>query len=168
MKQIQIENLQRRLPFPRTLSGAMRACALHTLKACGLPENCEVAISIVTEKAIREVNRDFRRIDAVTDVLSFPAIDWPAGVCADVSALPSAPEINPETGRILLGDLLICIVRAQEQAEAYGHGLLREMCFLTVHGMLHLAGYDHVNPGEEKEMNGLCEKILSQMHVPRV
>ena len=68
----------------------------------------------------------------------------------------------------LLGDILICIVRAQEHAEAYGHGLLRELCFLTVHGMLHLAGYDHVEPDEEREMNALCEKILSEMHVPRV
>lgn len=168
MKQIQIENLQRRVPFPRALSGAMRACALHAIGVCGLPEDSEVAISIVSPRAIREVNRDFRRIDAVTDVLSFPAIDWPAGVRADVLALPFAPERNPETGRVMLGDLLICIVRAKEQAEAYGHGLLRELCFLTVHGMLHLAGYDHINTDEEKEMNALTEKILSEMHVPRV
>ena len=168
MKQVQIENRQRRVPFPRALSAAMRACALHAVKCCGLPQASEVAISVVSPRAIRTVNREFRAIDAVTDVLSFPAIDWPRGVRADVSALPSAPEINPETGRVLLGDILICIVRAQEQAEAYGHGLLRELCFLTVHGMLHLAGYDHVEPGEEREMNALCEKILSEMHVPRV
>ena len=143
MKQIQIDNLQRSLPFPRALSSTMRACALHGLKRCGLPGDCEVAISIVSPRAIRTLNAQMRAIDAVTDVLSFPAIAWEGYTPGDVQSLPEPPEVNPETGRILLGDIIICIRRAQDQAEAYGHSLQREMAFLTVHGILHLAGYDH-------------------------
>lgn len=167
MKQIQIDNLQRSLPFPRVLSSTMRACALHGLKRCGLPGDCEVAISIVSPRAIRTLNAQMRAIDAVTDVLSFPAIAWEGYTPGDVQSLPEPPEVNPETGRILLGDIIICIRRAQDQAEAYGHSLQREMAFLTVHGILHLAGYDHQTEEDERIMNSLCEEILSEMGVER-
>lgn len=167
MKQIQIDNLQRGLPFPRSLSSTMRACARHAMTRCGLPEDCEVAVSVVSPRAIRSLNAQMRGVDAVTDVLSFPAIAWEGYTPGDIRTLPAAPDRNPETGRILLGDIILCIRRAQEQADAYGHSLQREMSFLTVHGMLHLAGYDHQTKQDEYKMNHLCEEILSEMGIER-
>ena len=110
-----------------------------------------VCITVVDEAEIQRINHEFRNIDRVTDVLSFPA--WDGG------------EYDLTDG--FLGDIAICEKRAREQAKEYGHSLERELAFLTVHGMLHLLGYDHMQPDEEKVMFGLQETILSEMGVFR-
>jgi len=107
------------------------------------PAPCEVSFSFVSKDGIRRLNKEWRGIDGVTDVLSFP--------CGDV---------NPENGRVMLGDIVICSDRAKEQAEEYGHTLEREVAFLTAHSALHLLGLDHETEGERGEMFALQEKIL--------
>ena len=112
---------------------------------------CEVSLSLVGPEEIHALNKRFRDVDRVTDVLSFPQED----------------EGKNENGEVLLGDIVICLERAREQAESYGHSLRRELAFLCAHSMLHLLGYDHMTPQEEKEMFARQEAILQQAGIPR-
>ena len=114
---------------------------------------------------IRRLNREYRAQDCVTDVLSFPANDLDRPVCEYAQA--PVLETDPETGEAVLGDIAVCVERAGEQAEEYGHSLLRELCFLAVHGTLHLMGYDHLIEEDEKKMTDKAEMILYQLGVHR-
>jgi metalloprotein, YbeY/UPF0054 family len=127
--------------------------------------NGTLNILFADEDEIRHLNREFRDVDSVTDVLSFPEneLDGP------ISEYPEPPELesDPDTGEIILGDIAICVNRAEEQAKEYGHPLLRELCFLAVHGTLHLMGYDHMQPDEEQQMLLRQEKILNGLGIIR-
>lgn len=112
----------------------------------------DVTVLLTTEDEIQRLNRDFRQVDRVTDVLTFPA--W------EGEALLAPPDGY-------LGDVAICIARAEEQAEAYGHSLARELAFLTVHGALHLLGYDHMNETDETVMRQKQTEILTEMGLTR-
>lgn len=111
----------------------------------------DLSVRIDTPDSIRELNREFRAIDRVTDVLTFPA--WEGEVYASADGY--------------LGDIMICYDRAKEQAEEYGHSLQRELAFLAIHGMLHLFGYDHMNEAEETVMRDKQTKILEGMGLKR-
>ena len=124
--------------------------------------------------ALGTVVRDFGILvevpsDAVTDVLSFPMLDYePGEVPAErVQRALEEQETDPETGEVVLGDIVICLKRAMEQAEAYGHSLKREMAFLAVHSVLHLLGYDHMVKEEETVMFARQEAILEAAGLPR-
>lgn len=137
------------------------------LKYLGQPSrDIEMSLSIVSPEEIKQLNAQFRGINAVTDVLSFPTVDNPERKILDKTIFPK-DEINPKTGKINLGDVIICLERAQQQAEEYGHSLKRELCFLSLHGLLHLLGYDHILPIDEQQMNGIQKQILSIMHITR-
>lgn len=118
---------------------------------------CEVSLSIVSNDEIQEINKQFREIDAPTDVLSFPLLTFEDGEQADVN----------ENNEILLGDIIISIDKAKAQAEEYGHGLRRELAFLTAHSMLHLMGYDHMEEEEQKEMFKKQDDILNNLGITR-
>ena len=120
-------------------------------------EDCEVSLSIVTNDEIHDINKQFRNIDSPTDVLSFPQLTFEEGEEADVN----------ENGEIVLGDIIISIDRAKEQAEEYGHSLKRELAFLSVHSMLHLMGYDHMVPEEEEDVFRRQKEILIEAGIPR-
>ena len=120
-------------------------------------EDCEISLSIVTNDEIHDINKQFRNIDSPTDVLSFPQLTFEEGEEADVN----------ENGEIVLGDIIISIDRAKEQAEEYGHSLKRELAFLSVHSMLHLMGYDHMVPEEEEYMFRRQKEILIEAGIPR-
>ncbi|MCD8036647.1 MAG: rRNA maturation RNase YbeY [Clostridiales bacterium] len=130
---------------------------LESLEYEEFDEDCEISLSIVTNDEIQDINKQFRGIDSPTDVLSFPQLTYEEGEEADVN----------ENGEIVLGDIIISIDRAKEQAEEYGHSLKREMAFLTVHSMLHLMGYDHMEKDEEEEMLRRQKEILDIAGVPR-
>ena len=117
----------------------------------------EISISIVDNNEIQEINRQYREIDAPTDVLSFPLLTFEEGEQADVN----------ENDEILLGDIIISIDKAREQAQEYGHGLRRELAFLTAHSMLHLLGYDHIDEQEQKDMFERQERILENLVIRR-
>ena len=133
----------------------------------GQPANeIEMSLSFVSPEEIKGLNKQYRNVDAVTDVLSFPTVDNPERkvLSADSFAVDS---ISPETGRLNIGDVIICHDRAKEQAAEYGHSLKRELCFLSLHGLLHLLGYDHMTEDDEAQMTELQKAILSKMHIER-
>ena len=127
----------------------------EALKYEGVSDNTEISVTIVDNEEIRKINNKFRNIDRATDVLSFPLIDF------DNEDLPN------DGSKIYLGDIIISIERAKEQANEYGHSLDREVGFLTAHSMLHLLGYDHMVPEEEKVMFAKQEEILSNLGFKR-
>jgi len=112
----------------------------------------DVCVLITDAEEIQSLNRNYRKIDRVTDVLTFPAWEGEAILC---------PKDE------YLGDIAICYERAEEQAEEYGHSLERELAFLAVHGALHLLGYDHMTPEDEKRMLGKQEEILTGLGLTR-
>ena len=111
----------------------------------------------MSDEEIHSINRQFRNIDSPTDVLSFPQLTFEEGEEADVN----------ENGEIVLGDIIISIDRAKEQAREYGHSLERELAFLAVHSMLHLMGYDHMEKDEEEDMFRRQKEILIRAGIPR-
>jgi len=124
----------------------------------------DAEISFCGEEEIKELNRETRGIDSVTDVLSFQNIE---NIELPLIKDKYPSEINGEDGSLILGEIVICEKRAESQAEEYGHSLDREIAFLTCHGMLHLLGFDHADEDGEKEMNGLTEEILLKAGYPR-
>ena len=146
---------------------AIKRVIVGALKRLGQPaNNIEMSLSIVSPQEIKELNSQFRGIDSVTDVLSFPTIDNPERGVLDVSSF-AQEAINAKTGKLNIGDVIICLDRAKEQAAEYGHSLKRELCFLSLHGLLHLLGYDHIEPQDEQQMMSLQEEILQQMGIRR-
>lgn len=139
-------------------------CALKRLNQ---PLNdMEMSLSFVTAEEIKELNKQYRNVDDVTDVLSFPTVDNPERKVINISDF-ALDSINPETGKLNIGDVIICLERAKEQAVEYNHSLKRELCFLSLHGLLHLLGYDHMNDDDEKQMLALQEEILNISHITR-
>lgn len=149
----------RKFAIKRLLQGA--------LKYLGQPfSDIEMSLSIVSPEEIQRLNNDYRNVNSVTDVLSFPTFDNPTRQILSKETCPT-DAINTATGKINIGDVIICLDRAKEQAISYGHSLKRELSFLALHGMLHLLGYDHVEPSDEQQMTQLQEKILNKMHLTR-
>jgi len=114
-------------------------------------KNIVFDIIIVDNERIKELNRDYRGIDNYTDVISFALEDY-----ADIKT-----EVR------LLGDIYISLPKIKEQSESYGHSFLREFAFLSIHGLLHLLGYDHMNPEDEKKMFSLQEELLNEYKITR-
>ena len=138
------------------LEEAILKAVAESLKYEEFDENCEISVSIVDNEEIRQINKQFRNIDRATDVLSFPLGE--NGVY----------DINHDTGAKMLGDIVISINHAIDQADRYGHSLQREIGFLTVHSMLHLLGYDHVNGGiESVRMREKEETVLTKLGLKR-
>lgn len=131
------------------------------------PYETEVNLTLTDNEGIRDINRTYRGIDAATDVLSFPMLSY--GQAGDFSALEENYEdnFNPDTGEIMLGDIVISTDRVKEQAAAYGHSERREFAFLIVHSMLHLFGYDHMTPEDAAVMEPKQKQILEKMHILR-
>jgi probable rRNA maturation factor len=117
-----------------------------------------VSILLVENEEIRRINGEFRAKDTVTDVLSFPMLDMHDG-----RFLRQPGVCDMDNGRLFLGDIVICVPRALEQAQSFGHSPERELAFLTAHGLLHLLGYDHEESCRENIMTAKQEKTLSEM-----
>nr|WP_317427971.1 rRNA maturation RNase YbeY [uncultured Blautia sp.] len=133
-------------------------------EAC--PYETEINLVLTGEDEIQAANREFRDMDRVTDVLSFPMVEYDTP--GDFSHAEEDDScFNPDTGELMLGDIMICIPRMQEQAVNYGHGEVREFGFLIAHSMLHLMGYDHMTPEEAKVMEEKQEKILENLGITR-
>ena len=139
------------------IMAAVEKVAYETLVYDEFDTECEVSLSFVSDEEIQEINKNFRDMDKATDVLSFPQIDY------DVDEV----VMTNEKGEIVLGDIIISVDTAKRQAEEYGHSLKREICFLTVHSMLHLLGYDHMTEEEEAEMFGKQKDILEKSGITK-
>lgn len=141
------------------------------ISACIDYENCpyetDISILLTSDEEIRSINREYRDIDSPTDVLSFPNVDYDTP--GDFSRLEEteADYFHPETGELLLGDIVISVERAILQAEEYGHSLEREIAFLTAHSMFHLFGYDHMEDAERELMEARQEEVLTRLQILR-
>ena len=149
-------NKQKLVHISKKTRTIVKRCCLGTLYAEGYHDNFEVSVTYTDNLGIRELNRFYRNIDHETDVLSFPIMD------------SEGFDIDPVTYSCMLGDIVISVEKAIEQAIEYGHSFEREIAFLTVHSMLHLLGYDHVNSEEEeKEMFEKQKFILETLGYTR-
>ena len=131
--------------------------ALLSLEYEDFDTDCEISVSLVDNNEIKDINSRFRNIDSATDVLSFPQLTFEEDEICDVN----------ENDEIILGDIIISVERAMEQAKEYGHSLKREIAFLTAHSMLHLLGYDHMVKEEEEVMLKKQKEILNIAGIPR-
>ncbi len=131
------------------------------------PYEVEVSILFTDNQQIKEINQEFRNIDAATDVLSFPTADYTKPGYFDDLEERMMDCFHPETGELLLGDIVISVERARKQADEYGHSMVREIAFLTAHSMLHLMGYDHMTEDERVVMEVKQEEILHQLGIVR-
>lgn len=131
------------------------------------PYEVEVNLTLVDNERIRQINREYRRIDRPTDVLSFPMQNFPAP--ADFSHAEDCVEdnFNPDTGELLLGDIILSADKTREQAKAYGHSEVREFAFLILHSMLHLFGYDHETEDERETMEQRQRMVLDELGIVR-
>ena len=131
------------------------------------PYEAEINVLITDSEGIREYNKNYRDIDKETDVLSFPNVDYE--IPADFSLVEENQNdyFNPETGELILGDIILCADRVFSQANEYGHSILREFSFLIAHSVLHLLGYDHMQTEEEKDMIMRQNMILDALHITR-
>ena len=147
---------------PPALRALLRNAVKTALSAEGMDYPCEINILLTDDEGIHEVNLEMRDIDRPTDVLSFPMFDLAPG------EHPDEMDADPATGRIPLGDMCISVERACAQAQEYGHSFEREICYLSVHSVLHLLGYDHLDEGEMKrQMRAREEDIMSQLKLER-
>lgn len=132
----------------------------------GCPYEAEINLLLTTNDEIQEMNRMFRQIDKATDVLSFPMLEYETA--GDFSCFDDQEEVfNPESGELMLGDIVISKDKVLEQAEAYGHSPVREYAFLIAHSMLHLFGYDHMEDEERKIMEEKQREIMEKVQILR-
>ena len=146
------------------LGAHIRKCIDAALTAEGVNVPCEINVLVTNDETIQAINRQTRKVDKPTDVLSFPMFEYCAGAFpSDVSG-----DLDPETGLLPLGDMVISLEHAASQAKEYGHSLRREIGYLTIHSILHLLGYDHLDEGPMKrQMRAREEKILADLLLPR-
>lgn len=131
------------------------------------PYETQVNVLLTDNEGIREYNREYRSIDRETDVLSFPNLEFETPGVYEVKEEQEADCFDPDTGELILGDIIISVDRVAEQAESYGHSQRREFAFLVAHSMLHLSGYDHMESEEAKVMEAKQEQVLQKLGITR-
>ena len=144
------------------LRAFVRKVIRTALAAEGVDFPCEVDVRITNDTKIHQVNLDMRQVDKPTDVLSFPIFELTPG------ELPGPVDADPATGLVPLGDMMISMERVQAQAKEYGHSNRRELAYLTVHSVLHLLGYDHLDEGPQKaQMRSREDAIMAELGIER-
>lgn len=133
----------------------------------GCPEEPEVGVTVVDEAEIHRLNREFRQVDRPTDVLSFPMMEYDSPADFDGQAYRTTRTVSPESGELILGDIVLCAEVLYRQAQEYGHSVQREFSFLVVHSLLHLFGYDHMQEGERLLMEDLQRRIMAELKISR-
>ena len=149
-----ISNYPEDLTFPQEIIDNVTTAAETVGKLYGV-ENGEVSVTLTNNTYIHQLNKQYRGIDRPTDVLSFALNE------SEEPEIEDGPDVN------VLGDLIISVERAQEQAADYGHSVRREVAFLTVHGMLHLLGYDHMEEADRLEMEAEQRFVMEKLGIPR-
>lgn len=153
-----IEDLQNKIEVTNKMKAIIEKAIEHSLSNEKFEKECEVGVTLVDNERIHEINKEYRSIDKPTDVLSFPLIDFNK---------ENDDPFDYDEGYLMLGDIIISIEKAADQAEEYGHSIEREVGYLCVHSVLHLLGYDHENEDERKIMRGKEEEILSGINLTR-
>ena len=155
------------MDMPQRWLDLMRSAADAAEKAEALMPLTAVHVRLTDDAEIWEINRSLRKVDRSTDVLSFPTVDYPAGEHAGRVPVLLNREYDPDTGAVYLGDIVISMDHAIRQADDYGHTPERELCYLLVHGLFHLFGYDHVDEKDRRAMRRMEEKALSAINLTR-
>lgn len=164
MHHIAIVSAKQNLVVEEKINIALKRCIQATLEHEHMEHNCDIYVMLTDNDGIQALNNEHRGIDRPTDVLSFPMQELIPGEHFE----PSPLELDPETGALMLGDLVISIPKAEEQAKEYEHTLMREMCFLAVHGTLHLLGYDHEKSEDDERIHfALQDEILHALDIRR-
>lgn len=153
--------------FPFEIEELVAEVANKALETEGCNIEVEVNVLITDDDGIKEYNRQFRGMDKSTDVLSFPNLDFEEKSCFLIPENKLADYRNPESGNIILGDIILSKDRILNQAQEYGHSLRREFAFLVAHSILHLCGYDHMTSEEAAEMEQKQEAVLSSLGITR-
>lgn len=153
--------------FPFSAEDTAREVCEAVLEAENCPYEVQVNVVLTDNEGIREINRAYREQDRETDVLSFPNVDFAEEGVFEIDEDCEADYFDPETGELLLGDIMISVDRVYEQAESYGHSVRREFAFLVAHSMLHLCGYDHMEESERTVMEEKQENILNALGITR-
>lgn len=154
-----ISDEQNEVKVPESLYEVLEQVGIAALKEAGTMDNYEVSVLLASQEEIRSLNARYRKVNEVTDVLSFP-LDEEGGEGDE-------PLFFNETEEIILGDIVICPQRAQEQSLDFGHSFEREMSYLLVHGILHLLGYDHQQEEDRTAMRKMEEQILLKLDLGR-
>ena len=131
------------------------------------PYEAEVNVILTDNKEIHQINKEHRAVDSPTDVLSFPMVDYENP--SDFEGIEDKAEdyFNPDTGELMLGDIVISVEKVIEQAQQYGHSIKRELAFLVAHSMMHLFGYDHMVPAEAAIMEAKQNEVLNKLSIFR-
>lgn len=137
------------------------------MEYAGCPYEAEINVLFTDNDGIQEMNQEFREIDRPTDVLSFPMIEYETPGKFDFLEEESYDCFHPETGELLLGDIVLSCDKIKEQAKEFGHSEVRELCFLVAHSMLHLFGYDHMEDSEREQMERMQKEILEGLGIFR-
>lgn len=164
---IEIDNRQNAFSVDNQMEELIKRAVDQVLSYEAFSKKAEVDIMLTDNSAIRELNKKYRGIDSATDVLSFPMLEFEEGYEEDGHVELGVEDLNPESGEVILGDIVISLERAKEQSEEYGHSLSREVAFLVVHSMLHLLGYDHIQESDRVIMRRKEEEILEEMGLVR-
>lgn len=141
--------------------------AAKVLETQGCPFDCNINVLITDNARICEINRSYRQIDRPTDVLSFPGVDFDTPGVFDIPKEREADYFDPDSGLLVLGDIILSVDKIREQAESYGHSTKREFAFLVAHSMLHLCGYDHMESEEARVMEEKQEAVLQELGITR-
>lgn len=162
---IQIENETDREPG-FDMEAVIRRVIEAALDFEECPYEADVSVLLTDDAGIHEINRDNRGVDAPTDVLSFPMVEF--SIPGDFSGLEEKWDLfHPDTGELMLGDIVISLDHVLKQAEEYGHSRERELAFLTAHSMFHLMGYDHMEETEREVMEKRQRDLLEELGIRR-
>lgn len=161
-----VENeTDRELPFPA--EDTVKQVCEAVLEEENCPYEAQINVVLTDNEGIRELNREYRGIDRETDVLSFPNVDFAREGVFEIDEDSEADYFDPDSGELILGDIMISVDKVFQQAESFGHSARREFAFLVAHSMLHLCGYDHMEETERLVMEQKQEAILQGLNITR-
>ena len=162
------DNIQNKIEVNEELINIINEVCEKALKAEEVNIPYQISLLFVDNEEIRDINRETRGIDKATDVLSFPMLDYPKDkVFKEVYKETKFNEIYLDGEELVLGDMVLSLERAKEQSIEYNHSFNREVCYLVVHSILHLLGYDHMEDEEKKRMRKREEEILGDLNITR-
>ena len=163
-----IDNRQEKIDVSDSLTSHLEKVIAFVLKEECVKEECEISLVFVDNDEIKNINRETRNIDKVTDVLSFPMLDYEKGkVYKDLYLDFKFDSTFFDDGNLVLGDIVISLERSLEQSVEFNHSFFRETSYLVIHSVLHLLGYDHMEEDEKKIMREREEVILEKLNIPR-
>lgn len=163
-----IDNRQNKIEVDNELEDILNQVIEYALKEEKVNQEYEVSIIFVDNEEIKQLNSEFRNIQRETDVLSFPMLEYPPhNVFKEVYLKHKFDDSYYDEGKLVLGDIALSLEKALEQSKEFGHSFYREACYLTIHSILHLLGYDHIEDEDKVVMRSREEEILSKFNINR-